>query len=170
MKKLTLAALIVLVVSLLVSTSAFANWTGIPVQLMDGKTGNPWTLGGTVNVFDCSNIGVSLGSAPVGVTGAVTVTITSSGTNRFLCIQATFNAGPGGSSADYWQVFSDVAGNSGTKPAPPVVFYTNTGPTAVVLKEVTAQPSVSNIWLPVALLGVVIVAGGFWALRRRQQA
>jgi hypothetical protein len=160
-KKFAVAVLIALVASLLVSTSAFANFDAVSGQLKDGKTGSNWTYGGTATVYDCSNMNVELGSTTADSTGAFTVTMTSSGTSGFLCIKATFNAvDPNPASDPYWKVFQDSG--SGTLDAG--IFYTNTGPTAVALKEVTAQPSVSNIGLPVALLGVVVVAAAMLAL------
>ncbi|HEY4720914.1 MAG TPA: hypothetical protein VII92_03650, partial [Anaerolineae bacterium] len=125
MKKFAVAVLIVLVASLLVSTSVFANWTGISGQLEDGKTGTSWTHGGTVFVFNCSSIGpgLELGSAAATGTGSFTVSpILNPGTTRFLCIQVVFNAGPNGTPGDYWKVLQDVAGNSGTHDAG--IFYT----------------------------------------------
>jgi len=168
MNKKIWAVLFTLFVALLFAVPVFAYYSTISGQLRDSKTGAIWTSGASIEVFNCNTL-ATINTSLVGVTGVFTIDISSIVSATPVCVEVTFNNGGNGTPGNAAKgPFTDRVGNAGNLDSG--VYFTGTGPTAVVLKEVTAQPSVSNIWLPVALLGIVIVAGSFWALRKRQQA
>jgi hypothetical protein len=169
-RKFAVAVFIVLVASLLASTSASANWSGVTGQLVDGKTGQNWTRGGTVYVYDCGNFITPLNSADADATGAFTVTITppSPSADRYLCIKATFNAVDGfPKSADYLQAIEDPATSSGIRSADRP-FYTNTGPNVIALRDMSATTALTPwpLILAALLVAAAILALGL-VLRRR---
>jgi hypothetical protein len=170
-KKLSFALVAALLATLVIATPALAYCDPVTGTVLDSKTSAPWAYGGTVTVWDCSDIdGTPLGGPQAFANGSFSVPV--SGAPAFppgyLCIEIEFtDPGTGYGPPDTkWEVIPSTGAGSATCPLGNI--YTDTGPNIVTLAE--AEAGSSNVWLPVALAAVALVgAGGVVLLLRRRR-
>lgn len=166
MKKLFFLSTITifLIAGMMVAKPA-AAWTAINGTVY-AATGVPWTLGGTVEVFD--NAFVSCGTSAISGSGTYSVPIPgvsactpTNGQPLYVVLQT--NSGPGGTpSTQFVQLTQFPIG------APFIQnFNTGTAPTAVTLSGITAPAATTS--LPYLFAGLVTLLGAasYVALRRR---
>jgi hypothetical protein len=171
-KKLSFALTIALIATLVIATPAFAAYDTVTGTLLDSMTQSPWTHGATITVHDCGNWSTLGTTSTIDANGTFTVTSLSAPTDPpgYLCIEIVFNDPPGPNPAPdtKWDVTQSGSGQSGTYNIGNI--YTDTGPNAVTLADTSAGSP--NVWLPVALAAVAVVAvgGAVLLLRRRRVA
>jgi hypothetical protein len=166
MQKKLWAILFTFVVSMLFAVPALAYYSSISGELRDSKTGALWTQGANVEVYNCNTL-ATIDTAVVDSSGVFSISLPVTYTSAVpICVEVIFNDGgngaPGNAAKGPYPDRSTSLGGLNTG-----VYFTGTGPTAIVLKEASAQSSGSTMWAPVVLLGAALVAGSFWTWRRR---
>ena len=165
MKKFSIIITLSILFFLMITGIASAWYTEVGGVVRDSKTQSPWTYGATVNVWDCSaiDVGAPLGTGTLARDSTFAVTFTESTANRFLCVEFNFGTGPNGTPADRWEVINDNGPNGMFDLG---IVYTDTGPTAVTLADISTTESSTNLPITAATF-IILGSVSFITLRRR---
>jgi hypothetical protein len=179
-------SVITVVATLMVSLLAFGvvyAYTGVNGTAIDSSTLQPWAYGGDVWIVNQSNgnilatcvLNTTTGAIQDGSSGtcdygddalASGIVNTTRANGNIIEVVVIFNQGPNGQPADASVTFTESA-----IPTRRNLGYikSGTGPTAVVLSDLSAESS-SMGWLPVVLIvAVVVAAGGLWVVARKRR-
>lgn len=161
MRKLLIVSLLVLVLSALLVSGAFA-WDRVIGTVVDGY-GNGWTHGGTIDCVQPAT-GISTGSGTLGPDGSFEVFIGNG--PRLIC---TIDPAPG-PDGDPGPITCEVPTDPNFQPLPwdcgPL--STGTGPNAIVLNGLGASTP-SALPMLVTVAGLAALAGAGLFLWRRKQ-
>lgn len=168
-RRALLITLVVFVFALAFAQPGNAYYSSVSGELRDSATDQPWQWGATVQIFFGCNPATweLVGSETVDSSGIFNIGIPGSSAGDVeMCVAASFEAGSAGTPANRIvgpiPNTSEVSGDYG-----PVIIYTNTGPNAVTLQQLTASAgsfSPAFLALGTVLLGAVSLV----AVRRRE--
>jgi len=146
----------------------YANVTG---ELRDSKANKLWEWGAIFEVFNCFTLDtINTATSPIAPNagyGTFDIDVSSVSVSTPLCIEVNFNDGGNGKPGNAAKgPYPDRLANVGTLNTG--VYFTDTGPTAVVLKSLAVYPA-ANSTLLMSLTGVSLaVAVGFVLFLRRK--
>jgi hypothetical protein len=166
-RRAIISLVLVSIMALIYVLPAGAYYASATGQLRDSLTGEPWTWGAQISVVNCNSGNTVAGPFTVGDTGAFTIDLTTVNLPR-LCFQIDFNEASNGEPltqpAGPIDNTSASGGHSGTLGLGDI--YTNTGPNAVTLQQVTTS---AGSFAPalLALSTIVLGAVSLVAIRRR---
>lgn len=153
MKRRSLVVLLALTMSLLSVAPAFAWYNTLTGELRDSKTGALWIHGASVEVFNCNTL-ATIATTIVDSSGVFSIDLTGEA-DRPLCIEVVFNDGGNGTPGNAAKgPYPDRQSNEGTLNTG--VYFTGAGPTAVVLRDLSAD-SANPAWT-IVLAGVAATA------------
>ncbi len=147
--------------ALLLALPVGAYYSSVTGELRDSVTDSPWTHGATVAVYECDSEGTTgsqIASQAVDSTGTVNIGLSS--TSPWLCVVVDFTAGGAGKPVN--QERGPIANDLNQTPSTLDlgVIYTNTGPAAVSLQQLSASAAAGSpalIAFGLMLLGAVSV-------------
>jgi LPXTG-motif cell wall-anchored protein len=157
-RKAIFVLLIVCAFSLGATIPAAAYFTNVTGELLlDPSSTEPWTLGATLQVFYHCNSTPVLQVTEVLPAGDSTFDIplpAPTGATR-MCVTVDFNEGPGGDPPS--QQSAEISNSLDASGAyGPLVFYSNTGPAAVTLQQLSATAGSGS---PLLLAAGVMLLG-----------
>jgi hypothetical protein len=176
-KRFWVTLIAVIVVTLILPGTAHA-WNGVSGQVVDGASSDPWIHGGQVWVINMTN-GNNLATGNLNGDGTFAINFGDDGVGcgcinnvslpgHSLQVVVIPNAGPSGAPG---AIFEDFQQNSIPIPYPTGYLYTDTGPTAVELADlsVTSQTR-SAAWLPIVLLvgSILLVSSAVVIVRKKR--
>jgi hypothetical protein len=171
--KYGVALLGVLLVILAVVSPAGAYYSNVIGELRDDKNHDLWAYGAAVEVYNCLTLQTinttTVPLAPNPGYGVFNVDVSMVSADTSLCIEVVFYPGPDGTPGNAAKgPYLDRSTNSGTLNTG--VYFTGTGPTAVVLKSLAVSPSADSTMM-MSLIGLsLMVAVGFAILIRKKFA
>lgn len=171
--KFGVVLLIVLIVIMVSVPSAGAYYSSVTGELRNDKNQDLWAYGASVEVYDCQylttiNTAIVPAAPAVGF-GVFSIDVSMVDKNTPLCIQVVFYPGPDGTPGNSVKgPYPDRSSSSGTLNTG--VYFTGTGPTAVVLKDLAVSTSANSPML-LAVAGASLVAAiGFAVYTRKKFA
>ena len=170
MKKITVALTIALVALLLLATMALAYYSSVTGELRDYKTAGLWQYGGTVAIINCSDGTVITSQVLADGVSSFNIALSDPVGFQLMCVQVTFRLPDDSNGQTVVEIYPNIGsgiGGSDEGSLDAGVFWSDTGPNAVTLTNITARSA--NTWLPVGLVAglSVLAMGALFTLRKR---
>jgi hypothetical protein len=159
---------VVLIIALLIPTAAAgAYYATVSGELRNSDNNALWEWGANVEVFNCNTLAtINTATVPIS-TSTFSIDVSSVSVATPLCIEVDFLPGPLGDPGNAAKgPYPDRSSNSGNLNTG--VYFTGTGPNAVVVSDLTAAPSTQNdnVWLLVPVAAIALI--GVWVWQRRR--
>lgn len=172
MKKLFVVSLVILTLLLSVFVQGSLAYSQATGCVVDGKTGQPWTHGGTVYLEDAA--GNPLPPPPatqyttnLDANGCFTAQLWQPGNNPPVQFRIVLNPGPNGQPSD---LLCPVPADTTTDTYDCGTLVTDTGPNAVALINMNAaSPGFTSALWTAALFTMAGLAGAFVLMRIRRR-